>query len=204
MDSGFLFLQEVLTIIGIVTSLPVAIVSYSGARKTGSASLLRLATSFTLLCLGFVFELFRFFPTVSFVATTSLVIGATLETTGYFFLAFSHAVDVMFARKFGYMVFILPVLVLSPLQIVNVMSFLSFYFVLYGAVETFYSYRQNKRSDTLLVFFALLCIALGTFLQWLAVVNPFVNIISLIQIIIREIGLVSLVVPVLNYISGRG
>jgi hypothetical protein len=190
-------------VIGMVVSFSIAAVSYSGVRKTGSTSLLRLAASFSFLGLGFLFEFIQYFPVVSLFSTSVFLAGIGLETTGYFFLAFSHVIDVMLTRRLGYMLLLVPLIRLSPSQFVDVMSVLSFYFVMYGMVETLYSYKENKKPDTLLVSIALAFLAAGIFFQWLSVVYPFVNILSLIQIIIKEMGLVTLLIPVLNFMSGR-
>ncbi len=203
MDQNFLVLQQILTFIGIVVSLSVAVVSYSGVRRTGSVSLLRLAASFSFLGLGFLLEFMRYLPAISFIGTTAFVAGIVFETTGYFFLAFSHAVDVMFAKRLGYLIFLIPVIKLNPSQIADVSSVLSFYFVMYGMVETCYSYKQNRRPDTLLIATGLAFLAVGTFLQWLSVIYPLVNILSLFQIIMKEMGLVTWLIPVLNFVSGR-
>jgi len=112
---------------------------------------LRLAASFSFLGLGFLLEFVQYLPSISFLGTTAFVAGVLLETAGYFFLAFSHAVDVMFAKRLGYVIFLVPIIQLNPTQIADVTSVLSFYFVMYGMVETLYSYMKNRRPDTLLV-----------------------------------------------------
>jgi hypothetical protein len=203
MDQNFQILQQILMVIGMTVSFSIASIAYSGVRKTGSISLLRLAASFSFLGLGFLLEFVQYLPSISFLGTTAFVAGVLLETAGYFFLAFSHAVDVMFAKRLGYVIFLVPIIQLNPTQIADVTSVLSFYFVMYGMVETLYSYMKNRRPDTLLVSSGLALLAAGTFFQWLSVIYPLVNILSLIQIIIKEMGLVTLLVPVLNFVSGR-
>ena len=125
-----------------------------------------------------------------------------LETTGYFFLAFSHAVDVMFSKKMGAAFLLFPVITLSGTQLQDVLSFFAFYFVLYGVVETIYSYARTKRPDTLFIAMGLSLISVGTFFQWLSLLYQYVGVLSLLQIILQEMGLLILFTPVLRFAVG--
>jgi hypothetical protein len=204
--------QSILQFVGVFVSLSIAYVSFKGVRQTESSTLLRLATAFAFLGLGFLVEaiggLGDFVPAVGVytatIATGALLIGLLLETTGYFFLAFSHALDVVLARRLGVALMIFPVITLSTVQVQDVLSILSFYFVAYGVVETIYAYARNKRPDTILIAGGLSLIAVGTFVQWLSFLYPPVNVLPLVEIIMKEMGLMTLFIPVLGFALGRG
>jgi hypothetical protein len=199
-------IENALQFVGAFVSLSIAYVSYRGVRQTESPSLLRLATAFFLLGTGFLVEavvgLGSFMPWLSAAATTVVVTGLLLETAGYFFLAFSHAVDVMMAKRMGIALMVFPVLTLSTSQLSSILGILSFYFVLYGVVETLYAYARNRRPDTLLIATGLALLGVGTFVQWLSLLYFQVDVLSLIQIITREVGLLILFVPVLKFALG--
>jgi hypothetical protein len=174
---------------------------------TGSPSLLRLATAFAFLGFGFMVEgLVAVGPFAAFF-TTALVAGLLLETTGYFFLAFSHAIDVTLAKRSGLALLVFPFISLSSVQAVAALSILSIYFVLYGFVETFLSYRKSRRPDTLLIAGGLALIGAGAIVQLLSLVYLQVDVLSqtlsLVQILMKEIGLMILFVPVLGFTMGR-
>ena len=195
-------IETMLQFIGVFVSFSIAFVAFRGVRKTESSSLLRLATAFAFLGFGFLVEgavglssLVASAPAV----TTVVIAGLLLETTGYFFLAFSHAVDVMLAKRLGVALLVFPVITLSTAQLANILSILSFYFVLYGVVETAFSYRRTRRPDTLLIAVGLSLMGVGTFVQWLSLLYIQVDVLSLLQIIIREVGLLILFIPVLGF-----
>ena len=194
---------DMLQFIGVFVSFSIALVAYRGVRQTESSTLLRLATAFVFLGFGFLVEglvgLGRFFPLFPATATAIVIGGLLLQTTGYFFLAFSHAVDVMLAKKMGPAMMLFPVMTLSGLQLQNVLSFVAFYFVLYGVVETMYSYSKTKRPDTLFIAMGLSLISVGTFFQWLSLLYQYVGVLSLLQIILQEMGLLILFTPVLGF-----
>ncbi|MBI3858729.1 MAG: hypothetical protein HY296_00600 [Thaumarchaeota archaeon] len=188
--------------IGVFVSLSIAYVSYRGVRQTESSSLLRLATAFAFLGFGFLVEgvvgLNSILATSPALATV-VIAGLLLQTTGYFFLAFSHAVDVMLAKRLGPALLVLPVVTLSATQLANVLGILSFYFVLYGVVETVYSYARTRKPDTLVIAIGLSLLGVGTFVQWLSLLYIQVDVLSLLQIIIKEVGLLILFIPVLGF-----
>jgi hypothetical protein len=196
---------DVLQFIGVFVSFSIAYVAFRGVRQTHSSSLLRLTTAFVFLGFGFAMEGFvglaQITPALPF-STMAVVAGLLLETTGYFFLAFSHVIDVMISKKMRVALLIFPIISLSSAQLVDILSILSFYFVLYGVVETVYSYARTKRPDTLLIAVGLAMIGLGTFVQWLSLLYLNVDVLSLLQIIMKEIGLVILFTPVLKFAVG--
>ena len=197
---------DVLQFIGVFVSFSIAYVAFRGVRQTESSSLLRLATAFIFLGFGFLVEAFvglgEVFPVFSLSATAIVVSGLLLETTGYFFLAFSHAVDVLLSMWVGVALFVFPLFSISGDQLVNILSFLSFFLVLYGVVETVYSYARTRRPDTALIASGLSLIGVGSFFQWLSVLYQYVGVLSLLQIILQEIGLLILFIPVLSFRVG--
>ena len=199
-------IQNILQFIGVFVSFSVAYVAYRGVKQTESSSLLRLATAFIFLGFGFLVEglvgLGQIFPNEPISTTAVVVGGLLLETTGYFFLAFSHVVDVLLSKRLGAALLVVPVITLTSTQLADVLSILSFYFVLYGVVETVYSYARTRKPDTLLIAMGLSLIGVGTFLQWLSLLYQYVGVLSLLQIILQEMGLLMLFTPVLRFAAG--
>jgi len=197
--------EDFLQFIGVFVSFSIAYVALRGVRQTHSASLLRLATAFVLLGFGFAVEgvvgLNLVIPALTFSAM-AVVAGLLLETMGYFFLAFSHAIDVVTSKRINAVLLLFPVVMLTGGQLQSVLSILSFYFVLYGVVETGYSYVKSRKPDTLLIAAGLAMIGLGTFVQWLSLLYLNVDVLSLLQIIMKEIGLLILFTPVLRFAVG--
>ena len=205
-QGDFQLIGDILQFIGVFVSFSIAYVAFKGLKKTESSSLLRLATAFLFLGFGFLVEglvgLNQILPTMPLTTTTVVVAGLFLETTGYFFLAFSHAVDVMISKHSSVALFVFPMITLSGIQLSNILSILSFYFVLYGVVETVYSYARTRKPDTLLIALGLSLIGVGTFFQWLSLLYQYVGVLSLLQIILQEMGLLILFTPVLNFAVG--
>jgi len=203
---GMALVEDILQFIGVFVSFSIAYVAYRGVKQTESSSLLRLATAFVFLGFGFLVEGFvglgQLVPSLPLTATAVLVGGLLLETTGYFFLAFSHAVDVLISKKMGVALLVFPVISLTGTQLADILSILSFYFVLYGVVETVYSYVRNRKPDTLLIALGLSLIGSGTFFQWLSLLYQYVGVLSLLQIILQEMGLLILFTPVLRFAVG--
>ena len=199
-------IQDILQFIGAFVSLSIAYVSFRGVRQTSSTSLLRLATAFAFLGLGFLVEALVgasfYYPQLAMLTTTVVVAGLILETTGYFFLAFSHAIDVMISKRLGYALLIVPIIALPAQTFTNILSILSWFFVMYGVVETLFAYARNRNPDTLLIAGGLALIGAGTFIQWLSLLYFQVDLLSLVQIITREVGLMVLFIPVLNFTLG--
>lgn len=199
---------DILQFIGVFVSFSIAYVAFRGVRQTESSSLLRLTTAFVFLGFGFLVEaivgLGNLLPSLAVTATAFVIGGLLLETTGYFFLAFSHAVDVMLAKKMGAALLVFPLISLSGTQLQDVLSFFAFYFVMYGVVETVWSYTRTRKPDTLLIAMGLSLIGVGTFFQWLSLLYQEVGVLTLLQIILQEMGLLMMFIPVLTYKSGGG
>jgi hypothetical protein len=205
-SADLVLVENVLQFVGAFVSLSVAWVAVKGHRQTGSSSLLRLATAFAFLGVGFAVEGLVALGPFAAIFTTALVLGLLLETTGYFFLAFSHVIDVTLAKRMGVALIVFPFITLSSVQVVAALSILSFYFVFYGFVETFFSYMKNRRPGTLLIAGGLALIGVGTFVQWLSLIYQGVDVLSqvlpLVQILMKEMGLMILFVPVIGFAMG--
>ena len=203
---------EVLQFIGVFVSLSIAYVASKGLKQTQSPALLRLTTAFLFLGFGFMIQavigldgMVSILPALTTTMVASLAVAGTLmETAGYFFLAFSHALDVIISKQFGTALLVFPVITLSITQTTDTLSILSFYFILYGIVETLASYGRTRRPDTLLIATGLGLLGIGAFMPWLLQMYPEVYLLSLVQIIIKEVGLMILFIPVLNYALGGG
>ena len=206
LQAGLQPIEDLLQFIGVFVSFSIAYVSFKGVRKTESSSLLRLATAFVFLGFGFFVEglvgLGALIPSLEITTTTVVVGGLLLETTGYFFLAFSHAIDVILSKRLGVALLVFPVISLSATQLADILSFFAFYFVMYGVVETVYSYNRTRKPDTLLIAMGLSLIGVGTFFQWLSLLYQYVGILTLLQIILQEMGLMILFTPVLRFAMG--
>lgn len=205
LPTNMAMIGDVLQFIGVFVSFSIAYVAFRGVRQTHSSSLLRLATAFVFLGFGFAVEglvgISQIIPAIP-LSTMAVVAGLLLETTGYFFLAFSHAIDVVISKRMGASLLMFPVISLSGAQLVDILSILSFYFVLYGVVETVYSYSRTRKPDTLLIAVGLAMLGLGTFVQWLSLLYLSVDVLSLLQIIMKELGLLILFTPVLRFAVG--
>ena len=73
---------------------------------------------------------------------------------------------------------------------------------MYGVVETVYSYARTRKPDTLFIAMGLSLIGIGTFLQWLSLLYLYVGVLTLLQIILQEMGLLILFTPVLRFAVG--
>lgn len=209
-DQAIVVYQVALQFIGAFVSFSIASISFKGMKQTSSSTLLRLATAFLFLGFGFLIEGLvglgneELIPGLTTFTATLFIAGMLLETAGYFFLAFSHAIDVIISKKMGIAMMLFPIISISTTQLIDTLKILSFYFVLYGVVETLYAYARNRRPDTLLIACALGLIASGFLVEWLSMLYPWVNVLSLIQIIIKEMGLVMLFIPVIRFMLAKG
>jgi hypothetical protein len=200
---GLVMLENVLQFVGAFVAFSIAVVSYKGVRKTRSSSLLRLAAAFVFLGAGFLleglygFSLLNLLPGSFEVSLATLLIaGLFLETAGYFFLAFSHMLDVVFDKKMGVMLAVFPLMAINQGSLEVVLTSLSFYFILYGVVETLFAYSKNRNPDTLLIATGLAVIACG---WWVSLVTPGGLLLNIIQLLMKEVGLVALFIPVLKF-----
>jgi len=203
---GLLLLEDVLQFVGAFVAFSIAVVSYKGVRQTSSSSLLRLAAAFVFLGTGFLLEgLYGFsslnlIPPFTVSLTTLLIAGLFLETAGYFFLAFSHMLDVLFDKRMGVMLALFPLMAINQTSLVVILTSLSFYFILYGVVETLFAYSKNRNPNTLLIACGLAVIAGG---WWISLVSPDGLMLNIVQLLMKEVGLVTLFIPVLKFMFDK-
>jgi hypothetical protein len=199
---GLVLMEDVLQFIGAFVAFSIAIVSYKGVRQTNSSSLLRLAAAFMFLGAGFLLEgLYQLntlyvIPGLEVSVATLLIAGLFLETAGYFFLAFSHMLDVFFDKRMGVMLALFPLMAVNQTSLVVILTSLSFYFILYGVVETLFAYSKNRNPNTLLIACGLAVIAGG---WWISLVSPDGLMLNIVQLLMKEVGLVTLFIPVLRF-----
>lgn len=191
--------EDGLNVLGAFVGFSVAYVSSQGYRETRSPTLLRLALAFVFLGASFALSGvagFVEFSSISEVAVVAwvLVLGAAaLETAGYFFLAFSHALNVMSSR-----LGVLPALTMIT-SVPMVLKALSLYFLLYGLVETSLSYGRIKKAETLLIASGLALIALAEFTRLVSSLYPTDLILPILSLTVKIAGFLALFVPVLRF-----
>jgi len=199
---GLVLLENALQFVGAFVAFSIAIVSYKGVRQTQSSSLLRLAAAFVFLGTGFLLEGLYGFGTLQIIPgfevslATLLISGLFLETAGYFFLAFSHMLDVVFDKRMGVMLALVPIMAINQTSLEVVLTSLSFYFIVYGVVETLFSYSKNRNPNTLFIAGGLSLLAGG---WWLSLMAGSDLLLSIVQLLMKEVGLLILFIPVLKF-----
>ena len=174
----------------------------SGYKKTQSPTLLRLTFSFCFISLSFFVDTiinltsFGLIPLFALVISLLVVIASGLEATGYFLLAFSHIVNVRSSSKLG----LLATLIIPKLNLSIILQSLSFFFVLFGAVETLLSYFRNKNINTFFISMGLMAISLSVPLTWASSLYTMISPNFLLYALITKVtGLSILFIPVLRF-----
>ncbi|MDA4118624.1 MAG: hypothetical protein OK455_09800 [Thaumarchaeota archaeon] len=202
MATDLVMFENALQFVGAFVAFSIALVAYKGVRETSSSSMLRLAAAFVFLGSGFVLQgldgigAFGNIPGLVISLDAILIVGMFLQTIGYFFLAFSHILDVIVSRKLGPLLVLFPIFALSQTSVETVLRSLSFYFILYGVLETALSYSKTRNPNTLMIASGLGMIAAG---WWVSLAAPDITLLTLLQLLMREIGLIALFVPVLRF-----
>ena len=194
----FLFLH----FLGIVIASSVAFISVSGYKKTQSPTLLRLAISFCFISLSFFVDTiinltsFGIIPIFALALSLLVIIASGLEATGYFFLAFSHIVNVRSSSKVG----LLATFMIPKLNLSVILQSLSFFFVLFGAVETILSYFSNKNINTFFISMGLMAISLSVPLTWASSLYVMISPNFLLYALVTKVmGLSILFIPVIRF-----
>ena len=94
------YLETILELLGLIVGLTVSIIAINGYKKTKSSSLLRLGLAFFLISLGFLLSLLikisiQDYQTIN---DEKNYLSTILQTTGYFFLVYSHFMKI-FTRR---------------------------------------------------------------------------------------------------------
>ena len=194
-------LENILNLIGFVVGLVIGVMSYIGFKNTGSPTLFRLSIAFMSICVGF-FVVWVGYMAEDFVVQSGNIerwvqtLGIGIQTVGYFFIAFSHSIK-SFLPKSRYFrsVGMIPLFVLSVIQIEHIFRAISFILLVYGAIETILSYFEGKKKGTIFVAVGLSLLAFGEFLGWYSFVFP-ESILYYLSISIKISGLIAIFIPV--------
>jgi len=194
-------LENVLNLIGFLVGLSIGIMALIGFRNTGSPTLFRLTIAFFSISLGF-FVIWTGYMVEDFVIKSGTVerwiqtLGIVIQTVGYFFIAFSHSIKSFFPKSSYFRsVGILPLFLVSSVQLEHIFRSVSFILLAYGAIETMLSYLDNRNKGAISVSLGLSFLALGEFLGWYSFVFP-ESILYPISMVIKISGLIALFIPV--------
>ena len=194
-------LENILNLVGFLVGLAIGIMAYVGFRNTGSPTLFRLTIAFLSISLGF-FVIWSGYMLEDFIIKSGSIereiqtVGIIIQTIGYFFIAFSHSIKSFFPKSnYFRSVGILPLFLVSTVQLEHIFRSISFILLVYGAIETILSYRDNKNKGAISVAVGLALLAFGEFLGWYSFVFP-ESILYTISMIIKIGGLIALFIPV--------
>ncbi|MDX1595431.1 MAG: hypothetical protein R3327_00645 [Nitrosopumilaceae archaeon] len=194
-------LENILNLIGFLVGLAIGIMSAIGFRNTGSPTLFRLSIAFFSISIGF-FVIWSGYMVEDFVIKSGNIerwiqtLGIGIQTVGYFFIAFSHSIKSFFPKtRYFRSIGILPIFLVSSVQIEHIFRSVSFILLAYGAIETLLSYFDSKNKGTISVALGLALLALGEFLGWYSFVFP-ESIIYPVSMVIKISGLIALFIPV--------
>jgi len=194
-------LENILNLVGFLVGLAIGIMSYIGFRNTGSPTLFRLTIAFSSISLGF-FVIWSGYMVEDFVTKTGSVerwiqtLGIAIQTVGYFFIAFSHSIKSFFPKSSYFRsVGIIPLFLVSSVQLEHIFRSVSFILLAYGAIETMLSYFDNKNKGAISVSVGLGLLALGEFVGWYSFVFP-ESVLYSASMIIKIGGLIALFIPV--------
>ena len=194
-------LENILNLVGFLVGLAIGIMSYIGFRNTGSPTLFRLSIAFFSISAGF-FIIWSGYMVEDFITKTGSVerwiqtLGIAIQTIGYFFIAFSHSIKSFFPKSSYFRsVGIIPLFLVSSVQLEHIFRSVSFILLAYGAIETMLSYFENRNKGAISVAIGLGLLALGEFVGWYSFVFP-ESILYSVSMIIKIGGLIALFIPV--------
>ena len=194
-------LENILNLIGFLVGLAIGIMSYIGFRNTGSPTLFRLTIAFCSISLGF-FVIWSGYMIEDLLTKQGNIerwiqtLGIAIQTVGYFFIAFSHSIKSFFPKSSYFRsIGILPLFLVSSVQLEHIFRSISFVLLTYGAIETLLSYFENKNRGAISVTMGLGLLALGEFMGWYSFVFPG-SILYPASMIIKIAGLIALFIPV--------
>ncbi|MHA7734076.1 hypothetical protein [Nitrosopumilus sp. S6] len=194
-------LENILNLIGFLVGLGIGIMSLIGFRNTGSPTLFRLTIAFFSISIGF-FVIWSGYMAEDFVIKAGHIerwiqtLGIAIQTVGYFFIAFSHSIKSFFPKSSYFRsVGILPLFLVSSVQLEHLFRSVSFILLAYGAIETMLSYLDNRNKGAISVSVGLALLALGEFLGWYSFVFP-ESILYSVSMVIKIGGLIALFIPV--------
>jgi len=194
-------LENILNLVGFLVGLIIGIMSLIGFRNTGSPTLFRLTIAFFSISTGF-FVIWVGYMLEDFIIKSGNIerwmqtLGIVIQTVGYFFIAFSHSIKSFFPKsRYFRSVGIIPLFLVSSVQIEHIFRSMSFILLAYGAIETMLSYFENKNKGAISVAVGLALLALGEFLGWYSFVFP-ESILYSVSMTIKIGGLIALFIPI--------
>lgn len=193
--------ESLLEIVGASIGFSVGYIALKGYRETGSSTFLRLTFAFFLLFVGFSISglagISQIGQTGIQMVPILLVVATVFQTMGYFFLAFSHAVDV----RAGHAVPIVFIPFIPILTLDAALKVLSTYFLFYGLLETVVAYLRTRKRATVIIATGLGMLALGELMRIAAFLYPPGDILLATSVAMRVFGLVTLLIPVLKFFA---
>ncbi len=184
-----------------MVGLSIGTMSLIGFRNTGSPTLFRLSIAFFSISSGFFVIWMGYLVDELIIKSGDIerwvqTLGIAIQTIGYFFIAFSHSIKSFFPKtSYFRSIVILPLFVVSTIQLEHLFRSISFILLAYGAIETLLSHIDNRNKGAILVAAGLGLLALGEFLGWYAFVFPEL-VLDSVSIMIKIIGLILLFIPV--------
>ena len=194
-------LENILNLIGFIIGIIIGIFSYIGYKNTGSPVLFRLTIAFLAIGFGFGIIWAGYIIDDVYLQEGKInrglhALGLGIQTIGYFFIAFSHTIKSFFPKsRYFRSVGILPLFVLSSMNIEHIIRSFSFILLVYGAIETLVSFLEGKQKGTLAVGIGLGLLAFGEFIAWYSLVFP-ESILYSVSILLKISGLISLFLPI--------
>jgi hypothetical protein len=125
-------------------------------------------------------------------------LGIGIQTVGYFFIAFSHSIKAFFPKsRYFRSIGVIPLFLLSAINIEHIFRSVSFILLVYGAIETILSFFESRKKGAVLVGMGLALLAFGEFIGWYSLVDPKDSFLYYdLSIAIKIAGLISLFIPV--------
>lgn len=193
--------MDILNLVGFLVGLGIGTISLVGYRNTGSSTLFRLSLAFLSISVGFLVVWLGYVAGILPARPGQPgwwidTLGLAIQTTGYFFIAFSHGIKSFFpSTRHLRSVAILPLFLVSSVQVSHILRSISFIMLTYVAIETILSYLESRNRGAISVAMGLALLALGEFLGWYSSIYP-ESILYPISLVTKIGGLVSLFIPV--------
>lgn len=187
-----------LNILGLGISAFIGRFAYCGYTTIASPNLLRLTLAFVSIAAGFTLTTIGFFT--GEYAYVFMTMGLAAQTTGYFFIAFSHSLKSFdFAppfshRYFAFMPMALTSFIIPGNSIEHIIRSISFILLAYTTIETLASYLQSKWISTLITGLGLGSLTLSELLAWYGFIYPG-SVFYFVALTIKVAGFSLLLVP---------
>jgi len=195
------FFEIILNLVGLLVGLVIGTISYIGFKNTASPTLFRLSIAFFAIGIGFGilaagFILDDFIFKTGDINRGISTLGVTSQVIGYWFIAFSHTIRTFFPKsRYLRSIGAIPLFLLSFNYIENILRAVSFILLVYGAIETMFSYIHGRKYATLFVAVGLGLLGFGEIIGWYSFVFP-ETVLYAASIIIKIGGLISVGIPV--------